>query len=616
LFSLQKIPILFLLLFLPLSATWKTELVNSGADERLNQIIYHSSGNLIAIGDEMTVIYSEDNGESWDEGVIPNIRGWVNEDELMLSSICEIPGSGELIMTLVENEIEQSNTGGPDFDRRTAILSSNDRGKTWKVIGTFDNAALFWTFVFSDNQCVLIGASNDIYEYKNHQIRTFAENPLRNLEMISTVEFEYFWKIRFDGSEKITQHHDSLFLRRENDLFVSPDRGRSWIPIGRKPLNVSITTAALHNQKTIVAGCDNGIILISENQGHDWIAGKISKYDINGISVSNQKIWCASGDNGFLGYSLNLGKSWTPIKTNCEDDLYNITMNPTGTEAWICGDEGTLVHLYECDTSRYQLINNVPDKYDSAFIGNQKQNQPDVGFMVLGKNDSLMQGIFLSVGPGTCTITIDDHTLTGELFKIQLPAGEHSFQISKEGYFSVTEKVDIQIGEIEEEEITLRKVKAQVAPSAGFSIKPLDWSFNVSIVAGILTCNNNSTGLEINGDVFFTHFTEMLSISAYYGYKFDINEYLSLFPTLSVGGSIWLEDTNTSTSDSSYAFSNKSSSDDSEPDVRGTGFFLQASVNMIYKKSDRWGFIFRPSVAWVGNRGFQFIMRLGSVVWI
>lgn len=601
-----KVLFLMQLLVSAVSGAWKTELIDCDADERLNAVITHSSGNIIAIGDEMTVVFSEDSGRSWDESKLPDIKGWANEDEDLLSSIKEIPGSGELLMTLVQNDVEQTNTGGPDFERRTAIFSSNDGGKSWKVLSKISNAALYWIFVFSDGQCIFLGASNFIYEYKNGIVQKKGENPLADEEMITTLRIQYYAKIRFDGSVTIKQHGDDLFLKNENGFYVSKDKGQSWDLVKQFHTEISINSISIFNNNSIIAGCDNGLILFWDNQGNCKTSVTISKKDINDICVSSQCNWWISGDEGFLAFSNDQGKSWFKIKTTCEEDLYSIMVDPSCDEVWICGDKGGLMHVYNNQLT-HSLTSDEDDleaTVDSSLVTFDRKNN----FKIIDDQDSLLQGLTLSVAPDNCTITTGKHIYRGSSFKIQLPVGEHIFQISKAGYFSKTEKYRINKGEVEDDEISLRKIQVLIAPSGGLFARSPEFGINFSLLSGVVGFNNNAAGLEFNADIYIGNPFDIISFSAFYGRKIILSESFSFFPSISIGGSI-IQETKTEQAESDYASETITYVNKGAP-------FIHTSTDFILKKNDRWGYLLRPSLAWIGNWGMQFYIRFGGIVWI
>ncbi len=599
-----KIVVLMFLLIITVNASWKTELIDCDADERLNAVIIHSSGNMIAIGDEMTVVFSEDGGRNWDESEMPNIKGWVNEDDYLLSSIKEIPG-GELIMTLVENDVEQAGIGGPDFERRTAIFSSTNGGKSWRILSKISNAALYWIFVFSDGQCILTGSSNYIYEYKGGIVRKIGENPLADEVMITTMHIEYVATIRFESSVNIKQYGDVLLLKNDNGFYVSKDRGKSWDLTKQFHTDKSINAIALLNDNSIIAGCDNGAILLYNNMGNRILSGTISDRDINDICVSSNCNWWASGDDGLLAFSSDQGKSWSLIKNDYEEDLYSIMISPDCKEIWICGDEGGLVHVYD-DQSIHSLTEDDEEETTENSLLTPVDQEKD--FCLVNELDSLEQGLVLSVGPDTCTIITGTHIYVGSSFKIQLPVGEHTFKITKSGYFPRTENIRIKKREVQEEKITLRKIKGIVAPSGGFSLTLADYGINISLLSGVLGFNKNAVGLECNVDFYIDNSFDLYCFSAFYGREFNLSDKTTLFPSISIGGAI-IQETKIIETKLSY-------SSGTVKHVNKGALFLNTTANFQFKRNNRWGYILRPSMSWIGNWGMQFSLRFGGIVWI
>jgi photosystem II stability/assembly factor-like uncharacterized protein len=633
------------------SGSWNVELLDSKTDERLNTTIVHSSGTVVAIGEENTIVYSEDSGKTWDESEIPDVSRFMESDDLQFLSIVEIPGTKQLLTLGAVYEESPSvpvgpslpGIGGvsvqfhskPSIEKWTAVLISSDGGRRWKLLKRIEDVALYWAFTFSDNSCIMIGFSDSLYQYADEEITSFGPTTFTDSEK-KLFSFSFFKMNDFSNITDITfrQYRDYLFIVSENKyLAMSKDYGATWNQLESNLKDYDMNTIDILDKKTILAGCDDGHLLVSFNAGLTWTASKISDQSINDISVSINCDWWVVGDDGYIAYSSNSGESWNKILTSTDENLRNITVSKGCTEAWACGDDGTLVHLYknrhaEPITSKNKVVSR--DENEDVEEYDEKENEISWEtrslkhahslYKPIGINDTLYQGIDLNISPEGSTIIIDEQTYTGTHLKIPLPPGNHFYSVAKTGHFTVQESFDISIGEIKEEDVKLKKFKILISPSGGLSFLPnnsgMNSALNFSLTCGVLTNNHLYSSIEFNGNALLTNDSRLGSITFCSGYSSDPEKKIILLPILAIGGTKWVE-----TKDSLKSFTtskpyNSVYTDSVEYTVSSLHFTLEASLDIIAHKSNRWGFLWRPSFFWVNQKGYHFVIRFGGILWI
>ncbi|HEX2956765.1 MAG TPA: hypothetical protein VHO70_08030 [Chitinispirillaceae bacterium] len=649
--GISNIIILLPLLVSPAAASWKAELIDSDTDERLSTTIIHSSGNIVAVGDDNAIVYSDDGGRSWEESEIPDVSRFMESDDLQFLSIVEIPGTRQLLTLGAVNEKHSSGgvmipsgaggmimtPGKVSTEKWTAILISSDGGRRWKLLERIEDAALYWAFTFSDNRCVLLGFSDSLYQFADGEINTIGPTTFTGPEK-SFFSFSLFKFNDFSNITDITfrQYKNYLFIVSENKyLAISKDRGATWNQLEGNMKDYDMNTIDIYDKKTILAGCEGGYLQISTDAGLTWTAKKISNQSINDIYVSKTCDWWVAGDDGYLAYSSDLGKSWNTILTTSEEGLRNIKINEDCTEGWICGDDGTLIHIYESRlakplSSKNTALTSEEDAEGDDFDGEDDNDDNEISwetrslkhaqnlYIPLDDSDILYQGIDFEVSPDGATIKIDEQSYTERHLKIPLPPGKHYYRVTKTGYFSEQDSFDIPIGKVEDVSVRLKKIKALISPSGGMSLAPGDMGINFSIMSGILTNKHFCTGAEINLNIMLDYIDQITPITLFFGYSSNTYRKFHILPTVGIGGTRWIETRDSLKIDTtSYVFDDYSSYKDSvEYTVSGTYFTLQASLNFIVKKSSRWGFTWRPSLYWVDQKGFHFAMRFGGIFWI
>lgn len=306
-------------------------------DAALRDVVYATDKILWAIGDQNTVLRSEDGGDSWQTVTIP-IRGhWRSISTLTRQTIW---------LAGVEVQAET--------DKTVAIMiRSEDGGQTWNKInlpsgiqeicklhidkGQHEGFAVststqmtpsgmikceddldFWEVeatevgqewrgaAFDDAQGVLVGRHGKVIAWNSG---TFAESGVKTL---GPTHFE---------AAAIDMHQQLWIVGNEGAILTSSSGGLNWIaPTGSLPSAVrklmdlkTITTAG--EADVWCAGSPGSVIWHSPDGGQNW-QGQLSPSSatLRKITFLDQKRGIAVGDLGTILKTSDAGKNWNIVR--------------------------------------------------------------------------------------------------------------------------------------------------------------------------------------------------------------------------------------------------------------------------------------------------------------
>jgi photosystem II stability/assembly factor-like uncharacterized protein len=609
-------------LFSNIFASWHLEVIDIDAGEQLRNMIRHTSGNLVIVGDDNTILVSQNNGKDWKEADIPDVSGFGESDDISIRNIIELPKTHELLTLGVIDQKHQSGpvgmSGGPSWsttriEKWTAILVSSDGGSTWQLMEKIDNAALYWPLIFSDGQCILFGYSDIIYQYYNGKAYEFARNALSSENSVQRLSIPFAGDIILNEKRQITRYRDYLFTVEERkSIGVSLNRGCTWSILQTRGGLDAINGIAVLDEQSMVAACDNGLVAVSGDAGINWSTKKIAENNLNAVFASSRCDWWVVGDEGYIAYSQNSGSTWTRVESECDEDLTNILFNRNCNEGWILGREGALIHISDQRIDPFDETEASPEQKISW--SSRAANDASEWYKNLDTLDDLSQGLKLTIEPDGAQIQVDNHSYIGKNVKIALPPGKHSLLVSKDGYFSEEDSIEISIGATEEKDIVLRPVKITFSASGGLVT---DGSLGVlfSLATGVLGNKKNSAGLLLDVGLMIQKRTTFIDICPYYSHRFDVNNKVFVAPFVAAGGTYIKE-----TADSMYLDTSTTRDHLDTIDNGHTAIFydmaLQAGIDANFRKNQNWGFSLKPSLLWTRKLGFQVMFRFGAIFWI
>jgi photosystem II stability/assembly factor-like uncharacterized protein len=618
-----KIALLSFATVLNATASWQLETIDTDTDELLRHIVKHSSGNLIIVGDDNTIKVSQNDGKNWEEAEIPDVSGFGESDDISIRNVIELPNSHELLALGVIDKKHQSGpigvAGGPSWhttriEKWTAVLISSDGGRTWQIRDKVDDAALYWPLLFSDGQCILFGYSENIYEYRNGKAVAIANNSLSSENSQHRVSIPFAGQVIVNEKRKLIQYGDYLFAIEERTAIgMSLDRGRTWSILQSKDRIEKINAIAVIDEQSMIGVCDNGFIAISEDAGISWNKKKIAENDLNAVFASSMCDWWVVGDDGYVAHSQNSGKSWIALESESDEDLTFLLLYENCDEGWILGKEGTLIRVFDKQKGNSILLEK-PSKQSVSWSSRASDNVQQ-WYESVNNPSELSQGLVLTVKPSDSRVQIGEHSYNGGNLQVALPPGKHYLLVSKNGYFTEEDGIEIDIGSVEEEAITLRPIKIVISPSGAMIASLSDLGMLFSIQGGILGNKKNSVGLLLDAGIFVANEISIVDLCPYYSHRFDLGKYFHLSPFLAAGGIFIQEVSDSVYFDTSYSPARPDTIDDGHKAI----FYdvaLQAGIDVNIRKNQNWGFSIKPSLLWTRRLGYQFIMRFGAIFWI
>jgi photosystem II stability/assembly factor-like uncharacterized protein len=646
---------------------WRTEIMDSDADDRLRDIVQHSSGALVAVGDDGTIVRSEDEGRSWKKMDLPHIAGFGESGDISLRSIVELSHTHELIIVGAVYESHSPPMspgvkgapgsggfhGNPSVEKWSVVLVSNDNGITWSKAAKIDGAALYWTKVISPVQCVFLGYADSLFAYSNKKVEAFGPNQLpskfrkRTEPGVFNIPHDVegrppsFFGLSLPWGEQervVKNFRDKVFaLEKGKTIAVSLDNGLSWVPVTKgKDEMPEIRGFDVLNENVLVATCSDGILLFTADAGMTWEKRKLCDENLNDMFIRTPSDWWVAGDNGFVANTVDGGKSWTRIPVQTRKDLFKVFAQDDGENGWCFGKGGLLVHVY--DERRVDPYLAERGTEDSSRIENDRkdhQKQTWEGRVIAEKSEwyaelhrggVLSQGLALQTSPENVTVAIDgrSYSSNGRL-RVCLPAGKHSIVVSKQDHFAKADSVDIELGKVEEKSVTLRRVQFQVSGSGCTgvfnslsSLQRYGPFAGAGVMAGIVNVKKFISALSADAGVGnYGKYWYALGINE--GYRFEAGRWMYATPFIGAAfrNSLEMEDSlhwDTVQSGNGVLPHYDTLDKAEKHEVADLG--IQAGIDISIRKNNRWGFTVRPSVLVSSKALVTAAIRFGVVFWL
>ncbi len=607
------------------SALWQLETIDTDAGELLRDLVVHSQGNLVIVGDDATIFFSENNGETWEEAEIPDVSGFMESEDISIRRIVELPNTGDLLtLGVIDKEYTGATVTGPNgtttyinstrTEKWTAVLVSRDGGKSWEMKDKIEEAALYRPFVFSDGQCILYGYADSTYEYRRGGVFALRDNKFSTENGGLRSSWPFNKQVILNERRKIKQYRDHLFSIEEGKVpAVSLDRGLTWSLLQTKDEIDDINGIAVLDDRSMVGACDDGIVIISTDAGMSWESVKIGEEDLNAVHADPRCDWWVVGDEGFIACSQNAGKTWTRFESDSDEDFAAVVFDSTCVLGWILGDDGALVRIADSRAIATNLTQSRGEGNTSWAVRaiTERQNW----FETVDLHEELVQGIHLEVEPWDVTVEIGEHHYSGDELQVFLPPGKYYLKASKEGYFPEEDSVEVEIGEVENEDIVLRRFKVIVSPSGALIANQSNVAVAFSFQGGILGVSRHSAGLLLNSAVFLRGGVFVIDLAVYYSRRLDIHPRFYVSPFVAVGGMRTMELHDSITVDTSQTPAGLDTLENGIEEIYYEPA-LHLGVDFNIRKNQNWGFSFKPSLFWTRRQGLNFTMRVGAIFWI
>ncbi len=297
------------------------------------------------------VFKSTDNGSSW----IPSNNGLLINGDTTVFDLVE--DNGTLYISLDRN----------------GIYKSDDTGLSWVAINSGIEMSSFQEFIVDGSEIYAPDQNGGIY-YSSDQGQTWNFRP----DNISSIPFYNLLL------------YDSKLYGFKNGLYVSEDKGISWMEVPVPVLGVNGVSAIFGNENVFYLQTD-GRIYTSDDNLQTWT----ERININ-LSGPNSTLFYkfdnrvyATGSGGSFYYTEDNGISWTQL-VNSGTFGTLIDLFADGTRIFMTADEG--VWISEDDGINWVLSNNgITASVVTAVYANDQE-------LYAGAPN---QGIFRSADDGT-----------------------------------------------------------------------------------------------------------------------------------------------------------------------------------------------------------------------
>ncbi len=278
---------------------------------------------LVAVGAYGHIVYSDDDGVSWEQARVP------------------------VSVTLTAVDFVDGRYGWA-VGHDGIILASQDAGESW--VKQFDGFAANTAMVAGAEQRVTVlttlvaeaAQSNDpdrldTLEYALENATYALEDALMDESTRST---KPFLGVTFFNK------NDGVALGAYGMFFRTRDGGKSWVDESASLLNPErLHLSQLHVMKSgawLVTG-EMGLLLLSSDGGTSWVLLDLP-YD-GSLFGSNESgnAWWVYGLRGHVFRSLDQGQSWKEISMGSEQTLLSSGSAPDSSSMALVGNAGTLI---------------------------------------------------------------------------------------------------------------------------------------------------------------------------------------------------------------------------------------------------------------------------------
>jgi len=320
------------------------------AQQNLLLDIAKAGERLVAVGARGHVLFSDDQGESWQQSSVPV--------SVLLTSVV-FPSAGN----------------GWAVGHSGVVLHSSDSGTTW--VKQFDG---------NDANKMIITQSENVVKALQAELESASEEDAEDLEYeIEEAEFA-LEDSRFDaeiGASKPLL--DVLFMDERvgfvigayGFIFKTVDGGVSWKNLGAKmenPDRFHLNAMTNVGEQVLLIAGEAGVIFRSEDRGETWSAIE-SPYSGSffGLTETGEKnVVLAFGLRGNLFRSNDAGLTWKSVDSKTESTLISAVHNGEG-DISIVGNSGSILFSDDGGRSFSETIRN--DRLGVSSVAFVRQDQ-------------------------------------------------------------------------------------------------------------------------------------------------------------------------------------------------------------------------------------------------
>lgn len=338
--------------------TWKAQI--SGVKKNLRSVTFFDAKTGWVAGDEGTLLYTSDGGAKWQQQKV--------ETNANITKVFFIdPKVGWLTTS---------------SDGKGSVLSTNDGGKTWKLLTTVELPLLDVHFTNKDVGWAVGGramgrrGSAGIILKTTDGGKTWTKPNLQVQGAIFTV---------------YAPDNSNCWIFGSRVALKTEDGGESWIPViaqeepeagvelaefggegfgGPPQASSSIQKASFHPEQMIWGIDSSGQLVRLDEQGI-LVPAQLQTERLTDVAFGSKEVGCAVGEYGTIATTDDGGKSWT-VHTKVKADTLMSISSPTKNVIWSVGLRGA-AYMSEDAGKTWTPQNIVSDAnlYDVAFADQQ-----------------------------------------------------------------------------------------------------------------------------------------------------------------------------------------------------------------------------------------------------
>lgn len=337
-----------------------------------------SSGVLVAVGADGTIIKSIDGGENWAKKTSTTYNQ-LNAVDFVTPSIGFACGnSGTILKTSDGGEswsLQTSNTWSTLFSidfispdtgwvsgYNRIILKTTNGGNTW--ISQYSTSVL--TFLEEvkvvDQQKVFIagwGSGGDFYKTTDSGLNWNGSDLGGWAKGIDFINDTTGWIAGITASYiSVTESWGDIYTTingKKATIWKTTNSGNTWTPFIFNP-EQWLYDITVFNQNTVFAVGEKGLILYTKNGGQNWTQTsdpKFSSTSFNSVTFESTNIGYIVGDKGTILITVDGGATWVQKGNNGTKNLLIGVHFINDSTGWAVGDKGTI--LYTSNGGKYWI---------------------------------------------------------------------------------------------------------------------------------------------------------------------------------------------------------------------------------------------------------------------
>jgi photosystem II stability/assembly factor-like uncharacterized protein len=293
--------------------------------ENLNGIHFVNETHGWAVGDNGTILHTEDGGNTWTK---QNSGTTLNLLNVHFSSTNPLRGA---------------------IAADTAVLHTSDGGANWTRFNTNSNqSTILDVYMYSSTRCVAPGFTNSFGNPSRGRLYTASINDSTGAWSWTTVRFnndgvsvnKYIRSIAYSGLRGCVVGDSGFTAYTTNGGFGQDDWTRVTIS---SPSTPNLKGVCFLDADTILAVGDGGEVYRSTDNGQNWTRTAVLGVNLKSVTRADDNTAWAVGDGGKIFFTTDQGLTWTESISGTTQNLTSVSF-PNQYRGWTAGASGTVKH--------------------------------------------------------------------------------------------------------------------------------------------------------------------------------------------------------------------------------------------------------------------------------